>query len=171
MVKDKAPRYPVEGTIPQDPDAMPDEIGYDEGRARLIVGGGFIENVPREVWEYEVSGKQVLTQWFSYRKKSREKPPMGDKRPPSELNKIQPDGWLAEYTTELLNVLHVLGRLVELEESQAELLEEVCSSSTITVKELQEAGALAVPDVWRKKLAGDTSDTPSLFGDDPDESD
>ncbi len=157
MARDKAPRYPVEGAIPQDPDSMPDEIGYVAALARLIVGGGFIENVPREVWEYEVSGKQVLTQRFSYRKKSREKPPMGDNRPPSELSKIQPDGWLAEYTTELLNVLHILGRLVELEGPQAELLDETCSSPTLAVGELQQAGALEVPEAWRKKLAGDAS--------------
>src|SRR5271168_5140270 len=114
---------------------MPDDILYDADKKRLLVGRGYVENVPPEVWEYEVSGKHVLTQWFSYRKRNREKPPMGNKRPPSELCKIQPDSWLAEYTTELLNVLHVLGRLVELEESQAELLERICSGLTIPVDE------------------------------------
>ena len=71
------------------------------------------------MWQYEVSGKQVLTQWFSYRKKNRERPIIGDRRPPSQLGDIQPDHWLAEYTTELLNVLHVLALLVELEPAQA----------------------------------------------------
>ena len=60
------------------------------------------------------SGKRVLTQWFSYRKKNRERPIIGDRRPPSKLGEIQPDRWLGEYTTELLNVLNVLGRLVAL---------------------------------------------------------
>ena len=122
LAKEKSPRIPAAGAIPQDPEAMPDEIRYDPGAKRLLVGGGYIENVSPEMWNYDVSGKQVLSQWFSYRKRNREKPPMGDKRPPSELCKIQPESWLAEYTTELLNVLHVLGRLVELEESQRELL-------------------------------------------------
>ena len=75
------------------------------------------------MWDYEVSGKQVLRQWFSYRKANRERPIIGDRRPPSKLGEIQPDHWLAEYTTELLNVLHVLGLLVGLEPSQATLLE------------------------------------------------
>ncbi len=66
-------------------------------------------NVPPEVWRYEGSGKQVLVHWFSYRKKDRTRPVIGERRPPSPLEKIQPDRWLAEYTTELLNVLHVLG--------------------------------------------------------------
>lgn len=60
-----------------------------------------------------------LTQWFSYRKKNRERPIMGDRRPPSKLGDIQPDHWLAEYTTELLSVLHVLALLVEKEPDQA----------------------------------------------------
>ena len=123
LAKEKSPRIPAAGAIPQGPEAMPDEISYDAGKKRLLVGGGYIENVSPEVWSYDVSGKQVLSQWFSYRKRNREKPPMGDKRPPSELCKIQPDSWLAEYTTELLNVLHVLGRLVELEDAQQELLD------------------------------------------------
>jgi len=29
--------------------------------------------------------------------------------PPSPLEKIQPEGWLSEYTTDLLNLLRVLG--------------------------------------------------------------
>ncbi|MCC7087460.1 MAG: hypothetical protein IT427_20850 [Pirellulales bacterium] len=87
---------------------------------------GFIDNVSPAVWKYEVSGKQVLTQWFSDRKKNRERPIIGDRRPPSKLGDIQPDHWLAEYTTELLNVLHVLTLLVDLEPAQAKLLETIC---------------------------------------------
>jgi hypothetical protein len=83
------------------------------------------------VWQYEVSGKRVLIQWFSYRKKNRQRPNIGDRRPPSNLGDIQPDHWLAEYTTELLNVLHVLALLVELEPAQAKLLEEICEGPTI----------------------------------------
>jgi hypothetical protein len=43
------------------------------------------------------------------RKANRERPIIGDRRPPSSLGDIQPDHWLAEYTSELVNVLHVLG--------------------------------------------------------------
>jgi hypothetical protein len=53
---------------------MPDEIEYDESKHRLLVGKGFIDNVPAAVWDYEVSGKRVLTQWFSDRKRNRERP-------------------------------------------------------------------------------------------------
>ncbi len=89
------------------------------------MGTGRIENVPPEVWEYEVSGKNVLRQWFSYRKKDRSRPVIGDRRPPSDLMKIQPGHWLPEYTSELISVLNVLAILVELEPVQAKLLEEI----------------------------------------------
>jgi hypothetical protein len=155
LAKEKAPHIPAAGAIPQDPEAMPDEISYDAGKKRLLVGGGYIENVSPEIWNYDVSRKQVLSQWFSYRKRNREKPPMGDKHPPSELCKIRPESWLSEYTTELLNVLHVLGRLVELEETQAELLVKICSGPTITVEDLRANEALSVPPALRKKLTVD----------------
>jgi hypothetical protein len=118
----QAPRIPAAGAIPESPEAMPDAIGYNPSQKRLLVGHGYVENVEPAMWSYEISGKQVLLQWFSYRKANRERPIIGDKRPPSILGDIQPDHWLAEYTTELINVLHVLGGLVDLEPSQAELL-------------------------------------------------
>ncbi len=126
LPKKRAPRIPKEGAIPDDADSMPDEIEYDETRRRLMIGKGFIDNVPAAVWRYEVSGKRVLTQWFSYRKRNRERPIIGDRRPPSKLGEIQPNHWLAEYTTELLNVLNVLALLVEMEPAQAKLLEAIC---------------------------------------------
>jgi hypothetical protein len=132
--KDRAPRIPKDGAIPDDADSMPDEMRYDLGKRRLEVGTGFIDNVPQEVWRYEVSGKRVLTQWFSYRKKNRERPIIGDRRPPSKLGDIQPDHWLAEYTTELLNVLHVLTLVTEMEPDQAKLLEEICEQETIQLR-------------------------------------
>jgi hypothetical protein len=91
------------------------------------------------VWTYEVSNKHVLTQWFSYRKRHRERPQIGERRTPSPLGDIQPDAWPAEYTTELLNVLNVLGRLVELEPAQADLLERICAGPTLTQEALRGA--------------------------------
>jgi len=130
-LKKGGPKMPKEGSIPLDPDSMPDEISYDASQQRLIVGDGFIEHVSPAVWAYEVSGKRVLTQWFSYRKKNRERPIIGDRRPPSKLGDIQPDHWLAEYTAELINVLNVLTLLVELEPAQAKLLEQICEGPTL----------------------------------------
>ena len=134
LPKERAPRIPKGGAIPDDSDSMPDEMGYDESKNRLLVGTGFIDDVPAAVWRYEVSGKRVLTQWFSYRKKHRERPIIGDRRPPSKLGDIQPDRWPAGYTTELLNVLHALGLLVDMEPAQATLLEAICEGPSLDLR-------------------------------------
>ena len=130
-----------DGAIPTDADRFADRIEYDAAARRLRIGDGYIDNVPRGVWEYEVSGKQVLVQWFSYRRLDRSRPIIGDRRPPSPLEKIQPEGWLAEYTTELMNVLHVLGRLVALEPRQSELLDGNCDGPLLSSDDLRASGA------------------------------
>lgn len=140
-----APKIPAGGAIPNEPEAMPDSIDYDSEKRRLVIGTGYIDNVSPEVWAYEISGKQVLRQWFSYRKRTRERPIIGDRRQPSSLGDIQPDHWPAEYTTELLDVLHVLGRLVELEPLQADLLERICTGPLLTADELHKEGAFTIP--------------------------
>ena len=53
LPKDRGPRIPKDGAIPDVADSMPDEIGYDETKQRLLIGTGFIDNVPPAVWEYE----------------------------------------------------------------------------------------------------------------------
>lgn len=128
---DRKPDYPKTGAISNKPEDFPDSLDFDAAKQRLKIGTGYIDRVPPAVWEYEVSGKQVLRQWFSYRKKNRERPQIGDKRKPSPLGDIQPDHWLPEYTSELINVLNVLGMLVELEPKQADLLKRVCDGPLI----------------------------------------
>jgi hypothetical protein len=70
---------------------------------------------------------------------------IGDRRPPSPLEKIQPEGWLAEYTTDLLDLLHVLGRVIALEPAQAALLDEICAGPLIPDAALREAGLIESP--------------------------
>ncbi|HUY33451.1 MAG TPA: type ISP restriction/modification enzyme [Pirellulales bacterium] len=141
LSRGEAPRVPRAGAISQDPSGMPDTIDYDATKRRLLIGKGYVDHVPPEVWNYEVSGKRVVRQWFSYRKANRERPIIGDRRPPSKLGDIQPDHWIPEYTTELINLLNVIGRLVELEPTQADLLERVCSGKTVQLDDLNAAGA------------------------------
>ena len=136
----RRPQVPAAGAIPTTPDGMPDTLAYDAEKQRLMVGSGYIQPVPPAVWNYQVSGKQVLVQWFSYRKKHRERPLIGDRRKPSALGDIQPDHWLAEYTTELLNVLNVLGLLVDLEPQAAALLDRICAGPLISQADLRGEG-------------------------------
>jgi len=138
-------------------------MDYDVATKRLTVGKGHIDNVPKAVWDYEVSGKNVLKQWFSYRKFDRSKPPMGDRRPPSPLQKIQPDHWLPEYTTDLMDLLHVLGRLVLLEPKQKDLLDRICAGPLIDADTLAAAGAFDTPKVTGPAKSKASVDGPDLL--------
>ena len=110
--------------------------------------------MPAAVWAYEVSGKRVLHHWFSYRKKDRTRPLIGDRRPPSALNEIKPDRWPSDYTDDLEDLLNVLGRLVALEPRQAALLGRILAGPRIDRAELDAAGALETPTKWRTTLGG-----------------
>lgn len=134
--KAHAPSIPVGGAIPGAPEPLPETMDYDPATRRLTIGKGHVDNVMPEVWHYEVSGKQVLRQWFSYRRRDRTKPVIGDRRPPSPLDSIQPDHWHGEYTTDLMNLLHVLGRLVLLEPRQAALLDEILGHPLLGIADL-----------------------------------
>ncbi len=161
---DRRPNIPKGGAISLVPDEMPSSIDYDAGKHRLLIGQGFVENVTPAMWAYEVSGKHVLTQWFSYRKRNRERPIIGDRRKPSALGDIQPDHWLPEYTTELLNVLNVLGMLIDLETLQAELLENICAGPLISAKTLNDAGVFDFPPTQKlRKRQKPRNGTKPLF--------
>jgi len=131
MAEIERPFIPAEGAIPGAPEPLPDTMEHDAAKRRLIVGKGFVENVSTEMWNYEVSGKQVVWHWFSYRRRDRTRPQIGDKRPPSPLDKVQPEHWLAEYTSDLIDLLNVIGRLVALEPRQAELMERILAGEKI----------------------------------------
>ena len=63
-----------------------------------------------------------------------------------------PTYWRPDFTTELLNLLQVLGRLVELHPAQADLLDRVCATVQITASELEEAGILPPPARIRRPV-------------------
>jgi hypothetical protein len=160
LPKESAPFIPAKGEIPGAPEPLPDTMDYDPALRRLKIGKGFVENVTPEMWAYEVSGKHVLWHWFSYRRRDRDRPIIGDRRPPSPLDKIQPDHWLPEYTSDLIDLLNVLGRLIALEPRQADLLERICAGKLRKADELRDAGALApaegepTPEKGKKKSKG-----------------
>jgi len=146
LPKENAPFIPAPGAIPGAPEPLPDTMDYDPTARRLKIGKGFVENVTPEMWAYEVSGKQVLWHWFSYRRRDRSRPIIGDRRQPSELDKIQADHWLPEYTSDLLDLLNVLGRLIALEPRQADLLQRICDGPLLSAEALRNAGAFVAVD-------------------------
>ncbi len=157
-VEKDEPKIPAGGSLPTKLAAMPHDLAYDAGAKRLKIGTGFIDNVLPAVRNYEVSGKNVLDQWWSYRREDRSKPPMGDKRPPSRLEEIKPTDWLPEYTTELLALLRVLTRLVALEPKQADLLKRIVDGPLIDSDALSATGSLSAASAEATSADEDDAD-------------
>lgn len=130
--------------IPDSEGGMPELISHDENASTLCVGEGRIEPVAREVWSYEVSGMQVVKHWFGYRKKN----PSGKRLSP--LDDIGARSWTPAMTTELLDLLNVLGLCVALEPRQETILDRVVGGPLITVNDLTAARVLPVPAAARK---------------------
>ncbi|MFJ3193820.1 type ISP restriction/modification enzyme [Streptomyces griseoviridis] len=128
---DSRPRVKASSPIPTSHDDMPDgDFDYDENKKELCVGLGRIGPVTPRVWSYEVSGVNVLEKWFSYRRKNRIRPVIGERRI-SELTKVHPDTWMPEYTAELIDLLNVLQMLVDIEAEQDALLVKIVTSSLV----------------------------------------
>ena len=125
LPKAEMPSFAKGNGIPGAPEPLPDAMTHDAAKQQLHIGQGIIDHVTPAMWDYDVSGMNVLKQWFSYRKRDRSRPIIGDRRAPSPLSLIQPHHWPAEYTSDLLDLLNVLGRLVALEPKQAALLDDI----------------------------------------------
>lgn len=148
---DRRPKVTV--AIPDDEAGMPETIEHDAATSTLKVGTGAIRPVPAQVASYAVGGTNVLRKWFGYRKSE----PAGKRTSP--LDDINPTTWSPDFTTDLLALLNVLGRLVELEPAQAGLLDRIVAGPAITVADLKQAGVLPPPAASRKVARGKKPDT------------
>lgn len=150
LPNDRAPSVPAGYPIPGDFEHMPDLLGYDAEKHELHIGTGRIANVTQRMRDYEVSGMNVLNKWFSYRRRNREHPAIGDRR----ISKLQEipgrPTWRAEYTSELIDLLNVLGLIADLESQQADLLGAIIGGPLISVDDLESAKVLPVPADARK---------------------
>lgn len=130
----------VTSAIPDSESDMPDEIEFDAAASIMHVGLGRISGVTSEMLEYETSGYPIVRRWFAKRKQH----PEG--RRSSPLDDIVAKSWDPDWTTELIDLLHVIALLVKLEPDQAGLLEEIASGPLITVEDLASAGVLPVKE-------------------------
>lgn len=117
-------------------ESMPTAMAYDPAALLLELSGGTFGPVPQAVWEYTVGGKNVLRSWFNYRKAS----PTGRKSSP--LDDVNSDSWPVEWTAELLDLLSVLTRLVEVHAKQAVLLEQILAGPVASRDMLAATGVI-----------------------------
>lgn len=143
--------------IPDTEERMPERIKYEGSTQTLHVGDGEIASVTPEIWNYKVSGMRVVKHWFDYRKKK----PAGKRGSP--LNDTVATIWTSAMTTELLELLNMLGRCVELEPRQDSLLEQIANGPLITTSDLAAGGVLPVPPSARTVLKMHPQGDP-LFG-------
>jgi hypothetical protein len=86
----------------------------------------------------------ILKKWFGYRKAR------PDSKRSSPLDDIHVEQWPSEWSTELIELLTVLRRLVELAPAQGSLLERILAAPLITEEALKAEGILPVADKTRK---------------------
>lgn len=118
------------------------EIRYDAVERILSIGQGRIDGVTPEVWSFEVSGMPVVKKWLGYRTAQ------GAGRAASSgspLDKIRPTAWPEEWTVELLGLLSVLRRTVDILPKGADLLDRICASPLLRASDLP-----AIPPDLRK---------------------
>jgi predicted helicase len=130
--------------IPNSESGMPESFNYLDDTETLYIGTGAIQPVPVNVWTYSVSGTQVVRKWLRYRMRT----PAG--RRSSPLDDMNPTCWSARTTTELLDLLNVIGLLIHLEPAQADLLNRILQSPLITIDELTTTSILPVPTAARR---------------------
>jgi predicted helicase len=133
------PATVVKSAKPVNSTSLPERFAYDAKRQVLVVGNGEFGPVLPSVYQYEVSGLKVVQSWLGYRMKNRRG------RKSSALDDIGPPGWTADYTSELLRLLNLLTRTVDLHSLQAALLDEIVCGPLLNTHAFG-----PVPDAARK---------------------
>ncbi len=113
---------------PATPEAYPETFGYDAAAQELHVGAGLFAPVSPQVWEFSVSGLQVVKSWLRYRMRK------GAGRRSSPLDEIRPTTWT--FDAELLDLLWVLEATVARFSTLEHLLEQILAGALFRAEEL-----------------------------------
>jgi hypothetical protein len=147
------PAGQAKGTVPQGmarcsigvPTSLagyPREFTYDEVTQTIHVGSGAFAPVSKELWDFKVSGLQVLRSWLAYRSMD------GAGRTSSSLDNMRPDQWEAQFTEEFLETLWILEATVASLPTLNVLLEKVTGSATFS------SGDLPAPGIEQRQPPG-----------------
>jgi hypothetical protein len=109
------------------------DISYDKKMHRLTVGDGVITGVRPDVWGYRVSGMEVVKKWLGYRTTKGAGRATSSTSP---LDAIRPTTWPDEWNDELLDLLRMLTKTLDMHPAQADLLDRICSGPLIAASEL-----------------------------------
>ncbi len=113
--------------IPSKKEEYPESYSYDEIKQELHVGKGIFNNVRPEVWNFSVSGLQIIKSWLGYRMKER------SGKSSSLLDEIRPETW--EFDNELLDLLWVLDNTIDLLPEVNKSFEQVLKSPLFGIED------------------------------------
>ena len=109
------------------------DIAYDKKTQQLRVGDGVVTGVRPDVWGYSVSGMEVVKKWLGYRTAKGTGRAASSNNP---LDKIRPSAWPDAWNDELLDLLRMLTRTLDLQPMQSDLLDRICAGSLVGASEL-----------------------------------
>lgn len=109
------------------------DIAYDRDLQRLRIGDGVVTGVRPDVWGYSVSGMEIVKKWLGYRTAKGAGRAASSSNP---LDKIRPVIWLDEWNDELLDLLRMLTRTLDLQPAQTDLLDRICAGALISTSDL-----------------------------------
>ena len=108
----------------------PSRFDFNHNSNELSIGKGLVSGVAANVFGFQVSGRKVVESWLNYRMKD------GAGKKLSPLDKIRPERWSSEFTSELLELLWVLEHTLAESRRQAKLLQEIVASDCILASDL-----------------------------------
>ncbi len=134
-VSEKAGRVPpgmakCKVGTPAGPQGYPESFSYAATNQELHVGEGIFDHVRPAVWEFSVSGLQVVESWLAYRMRQ------GAGKKSSPLDDIRPSAW--QFDDELLDLLWVLDATVDLMPCVDEALHQILDSDLFQANEFPE---------------------------------
>jgi len=115
-----------------------------------------VAGVTPEAWALEVSGMQVAKKWLGYRTAKGAGKATSSSSP---LDYIRPTEWLDEWTDELVALLSVLQRTIDLQPVGVELLDRVLAGPLIKASDLPEP-----PPSMRQPPGSGRGPTQAAFG-------
>jgi len=127
---DAIPQGDVRCAHPVGGQRYPNAFYYDYERRSLFVDEGIFSPVSPEVWDFSVSGLNVVNSWLGYRMASR------SGRRSSKLDDIHPRRWTASLNEELLQLLWLLEATIALHPALENNLDRVLASRLMNIEDL-----------------------------------
>lgn len=109
------------------------EVSYDTESAAVRVADGVLTGVSQDVWQFEVSGMEVIPKWLGYRMA---RPAGRAASSTSPLDHIRPTTWSPEWSEELVEMIAVIRETLAMLPDGVALLDEIVAGPLIAADDL-----------------------------------